>query len=371
MKLTSILILFVLMFSSLNAQSVTAEFTPGYESVSASEFPLYEGILTESGSSYKFGTENGVTISSPLIFALSDDLSMVGALQVQNGLTANIYNYKGEELLSSGLEFISSSDETIGLFLLSNGEFVVRDNVTNFSFYDAKGDRAYTYSNSSQATRGEQTSEIALSEDGVIKVAYNPVIQYRNSRGSRISIVTGDGEADQIFASQNRVILTLNVSSGDNSVSVVTQDGTGSRKIHWFDRFGNLLFEMEPELNVNGFNVTNDGRFITIISENRVQVYQIETSERVGSASSRSTILQAEYFQDRNLILAIGGQEQNNEVINPEITAIDLQQRKIDRVQLNGTIMFRQLSHISIKTNGSNNYRIDGINRPIEVKARF
>lgn len=371
MKLTSILILIVSIFSSLNAQSVTAEFYPGQESVSTSQFPLYEGLLSESGNTYQFGTENRVSISSPLVLSVSDDLTMIGALQSRNGLAANIYTYKGEELLSTGLEFVRSTDETIGLTLLNNGEFIVRDNVANFSFFDAKGDRVYTYSNSSQASGGEQTSEIAVSENGVIKVAYNPVIQYQNSQGSRISIVTGDREADQIFASQNRVISKLNISPDDHSISVVTENETGSRKIHWFDRFGNLLFEMEPELDVTGFNVTDDGRFITIFSGNRVQVYERDTSERLGSASSRSTILQAVYFSESNLIVALGGQEVNQQISDPEITAIDLQQRQIDRVQLNESVRFLHRSHISIKNDGSNTFRIDGINRPIRVTARF
>lgn len=371
MKLTSTLILLVFLFSSLNAQSVTAEFYPGNESLSTSQFPLKEGVLTESGSSYQFGTENSVTISSPVGFAVSDDLSMIGSLQNRNGLSANVYNYKGDELLNTGLEYISALDETIGLTLLDNGEFIVRDNVANFSFFDAAGDRAYTYSNSSQASGGELTSEIAVSEDGVIKVAYNPVIQYQNSRGSRISIVIGDREANQIFSSQNRVISNLSVSPEDHSISVVTEDGGGSRKVHWFDRFGNLLFEMEPELEVTGFDITEDGRFITIFSGNRVQVYRRDSAERLGSASSRSTILQASYFPESNLILALGGQEVNQQISNPEITAVDLQKRQIDRAHLNDSVMFLKRSHISIEKDQANTYRIGGINRPIQVTARF
>ncbi|WP_340106097.1 hypothetical protein [Rhodohalobacter sp. 8-1] len=371
MKLTLTLILIVSVFSQLSAQSVTAEYYTGYETVNTSQFPLQEGFLTESGSSYQFGTDKRVTISSPVGLAVSDDLSMIGCLESINGLEANIYNYKGKELLTTELEFVSPTDETIGLTLLDNGDFIVRDNVANFSFFDAKGDRAYTYSNSSQASRGEQTSEIAVSEDGVIKVAYNPVIRYQNSLGSRISIVTGDGEADQIFISQNRVILSLAVSRKDHTVSVVTEGGNGSRKIHWFDRFGNLLYEMESELDVAGFNVTKDGKFITVFSGNRVQVYQRDSAERLGSASSRSTILQAAYFPESNLIVALGGQEVNQQISNPEITAVDLQRRQIERVQLSESIMFRQRSHISIENVQSNTYRIIGINRPIKVTAQF
>jgi len=332
----------------------------------------YSRVLQhQSGVIYEFGTFNKVTIPNPVSFSVSDDLTMIGNLQNSNGLSADIYDYKGEKLLNTKMEFISSSDETIKLMVLNNGEFIVRDNVANFSFFDASGDRAHTYSNSANTSGGEQTSEIAVSEDGVLNVAYNPVIQYRNSKGSRISIVTGDGQADQIFTAQDRVIINLTISSADYSISVVTENGAGSRKIHWFDRFGNLLFELEPGLDITGFNVNNNGRYVTIYSGSRVQVYQRESGERLGSASSRSTILQAAYFPEKNLLMTFGGVERDQQVSDLEITAIDLQQRQIESTQLEDTVMFRNRSHITIETDGANSYRIGGINRPIRVSAQF
>jgi hypothetical protein len=371
MKLTSTIVLIFCIFTSVNAQSLTAEFYTGNQAANASQFPLYDGLLTASGETYQFGTTSGVTISNPVSFSVSDNLTMIGNIQNSNGLSAIIYNYKGEKLLNSEMEFISSSDETIGFTLLDNGEFIVRDNVANFSFFNAAGDRAYTYSNSSNASGGEQTSEIAVSDDGVMKVAYNPVIQYQNSRGSRISLITGDGQADQIFTSQDRVLIKLTVSSSDHAISAVSENGAGSRMIHWFDRFGNMLFEMEPGLEVKGFNVSDDSRFITIFSGNRVQVYQRESGERLGSASSRSTILHAAYFPESNLIVTFGGEAENQQVVNPEITAIDLQQRQIESTQLEETVMFMNRSRITIDRDGANTYRIGGINRPIQVTARF
>lgn len=371
MKLISTLALLLFTITLANAQSVTAEFYSDGQASNNSEFPLHEGLLAKSGDTYLFGTENQIRLTNPVSFSISDGLNMIGALQFNEGLTCYVYNYKGQQMLNSNLEFADPSDETLQLLTLDSGEFIVRDNVANFSFFEATGERQFTYSNSSQAPGGEQPSQISVSNDGVLKVAYNPVIQYDNNRGSRISIITGDRHADEIFVSQNQIITHLSVSSQDHSISVITEDGSGSKKIHWFDRFGNLLFEMEPEMDLSGFTISNGGEFITLYSGSRVQVYRIENSERVGSATSRSSIVQASYFPKQNLILSLGGQIQNQRLSNLEITAIDIQQRQIDRTHLDGTITFLDQSKIEINRGGSGNYSIDGINRPILVRAQF
>lgn len=371
MKLISTLILLLSTLSVLNAQSVTAEFYSGNQASNSSEFPLFEGVLTSSGDTYLFGIDNQITLTNPVSFSVSNGLKMVGAIQFTQGLTANVFNYKGRQLLNAHLEYADPSDETLQLTTLDTGEFILRDNVANFSFFTPSGEREFTYSNSSESSGGELPSEISVSSDGVLKAAYNPVIQFQNSRGSRISIITGDREADEIFYSRDRVIHRLRVSSDDHTLSVITEDRGGSKKIHLFDRFGNLLFEMEPDLDVTGFNVSEDGEFITLYAGNRVRVYRASTAERLGSATSRSRIVQAAYFPEDNLILTLGGQESGQQIASPEITAINIQKRQIERTELEGTIALMESSEITISKTGVSNYRIEGINRPIQITAQF
>lgn len=371
MKLISTLILLLSTLSALNAQSVTAEFYSGNQASHSSEFPLFEGLLTSSGDTYLFGIDNQVTLTNPVSFSVSNGLKMVGAIQFAQGITTNIFNYRGRQLISSALEYADPSDETLQLTTLDTGEFILRDNVANFSFFTASGERSFTYSNSAETAGGELPSEISVSTDGVLKVAYNPVIQFQNNRGSRISIITGDREADEIFYSRNRVINRLRVLSDDHTLSVITEDSGGSKKMHLFDRFGNLLFEMEPDLDVTNFNVSDGGEFITLYAGNRVQVYRTATSERLGSATSRSRIVQAAYFPEDNLILTLGGRDRGQQIESPEITAINIQKRQIERTELNGTISLMDSSEITIRKTGVSNYRIEGINRPIQVTAQF
>jgi len=371
MKLTSLLISIFCLVTSLNAQTLTAEYYPVNNALSISQIPLQNGLLSASGEVFQFGTESRVTISNPLELSVSADGRLVGALQNRGGLTAYIYNDEGTELVSSGLQNMTSGDETLGLTVLNSGEFVIRDNVANFSIFDAAGNRRATYLNSANTTGGEQTSQVAVSSDGVVMAVYNPVIQYQNGQGSRISIVTGDNEADEFFNSMNRVILSLSVSESNYNISVVTENGSGARSLHLFDRFGNLLFEMAPDLAIDGFNMSEDGNYVTIFAENRVQVYRTATSERLGSATSRSSIAQAAYFPDRNLILALGGELTSQGIETPEITAVDLRQRQIERVRLTDAVAYMGQSRVTIRREGTNTYRIEGINRPIKATAQF
>src|SRR6056297_2387394 len=371
MKLTSLLILIFCLVTSLNAQTLTAEFYPVNSASNLSQIPLQNGLLSVAGDMVQFGTESRVTMANPLELSVSADGRLVGALQNRGGLSAYIFNDEGAELVSAALQNINSGDETLGFTLLNSGEFIVRDNVANFSFFDASGNRRSTYSNSANTAGGEKTSQVAVSSDGVLTVVYNPVIQYQNEQGSRISIVTGDNEADEFFNSMSRVILSLSVSEPDKNILVVTENSSGSRSLHYFDRFGNLLFEMAPDLAIDGFNMSDDGNYVTIFAENRVQVYRTATSERLGSATSRSSIAQAAYFPDRNLILALGGELTNQGIETPEITAVDLRQRQIERVRLTDAVAYMGQSRVTIRREGTNTYRIDGINRTIKVTAQF
>ena len=371
MKSVITLLLFFSFTSFLSAQSVTADYDPVGNDLAPNQYPLQSGLLSMSGNAYQFGTDKSVTISNPRSFALSDNGFKVGALKTGAALTADIYNFTGHLLYSRELDFANPADETVAITVLDSGEFVVRDNVSNFSFFDPAGNRAYTYLNSSQSRGGELPSEIELSSDGVMKVAYNPVIRFNNSRGSRISIVTGDGQADQIFSSQDETIYRLQVSDDDHSISVVTEGENSERHIRWFDRFGNLIFEMASDLEVEGFNFTDDHKYVTLFAGSRIQVYDRSTMERLGSASSRSTVSHAEYFPESNLIVAIGGEIIEGAIRNPEVTAVDLQKRQIDRAELSGTVKMMDKDHLSIRKTGSNSYRVEGLNKPLNVSARF
>lgn len=373
MKLTLLLISILYLPASLLAQTLTAEFYPENKASSISQYPLQNGVLSisTSGDTFQFGAENPVTIVNPIEFSISGDRHLVGSLQFGTGLEAAVYSDEGDAILNKTLNNFSSTDETIGLKLLNTGEFIIRDNVANFSFFDPAGSRVSTYSNIASTSGGEQTSEIAVTSEGTLNVVYNPVIRYRNGQGSRISLITGDSEGSEIYNSFERVITRLSVSDKDHTISVITENSEGLKSLHWFDRFGNLLFEMDSDLDAEGFTMNSDGSYITVFAGSRVQVYDTETMERLGSASSRSSIVQAAYFPDTNLILILGGEINNQQIGNPDITAVDLQRRQIERVRLDESVKYLDPSNVTIEIESSNSFRIDGINRPIRVTTQF
>ncbi|CAN5382691.1 hypothetical protein BH23BAC3_BH23BAC3_28890 [soil metagenome] len=372
MKLILTVFLFFTTIGTGLSQSVNAEFESDHQSNNSSEFPLKEGIVMVSQSSYQFGSaDNQVSIITPIDFALSRDRTKLGAVRFDRSLNSEIYEYSGQQIIQRELEFVDATDETIMLSVLDNGEFIVRDNVANFTFFDAAGNEGYSLSNATQAPGGEQPSGLAWSSTGETVVLYNPVIQYDGARGSRVSVAVGDQETREIYNSSSSIINNLSVSENGSFITIGSPGSGESSRINLIDRFGNKLLDLELDMDVAGVSVTLDARYITVFSDNRVQVYRIADQELLGSSTSTIRIIHAAYQPEESTIISIGGLIRNGSVNNPEISAINLAQRQLDRHQLNGTISMLSQADISINRISAGTYRIEGINRPIEVSASF
>lgn len=372
MKIFYTLLLVVSISSNAFSQSVSAEFKQEHQSHGINEIPLHEGTIQQSGDSFRFGGGNDpLVVTNPLSVSISENSKIVGTVQADGGVTGKVYDFHGNLLMDEELEFAELNDETIQLTTLNSGGFILRDNVANYSFFDASGNRGYTYSNSSGATGGEQPSGVAVSPEGGLVVTYNPVIRYGENQGSRASVIRGDRDAEELFSYQEQTIESVKVSENGAFIGVILRDGSGETRFHQFDRFGNELLDLTPGTDLNNFSMSEDGEFVTLVSGNRIQVYETATAERLGSATSRSAILEAAYFPEENLIISIGGRNQNNQVSSPEITAIDLEQRQIDRYQIDGEISFFNPDDIKITHSGSGAYQISGLNKTVSVTANF
>lgn len=371
MKLLLTAILFLSITVSGYAQSVTAIFAADHQTNSPTEFPLKEGVLSTAQSAYEFGSgDSRVSIMTPIDVALSPDRATIGVVRFDGELVGEVYSHTGRQLTRKELEFVDPSDETIMISVAENGEFVVRDNVANFTFFDAAGNEGFTLSNATQAPGGEQPSGISWPAAGEAAILYNPVIQYDDSRGSRISVAVGDRDAAEIYRSQSRTISNLSLSESGNFITFLST-GNGDNRVIVIDRHGNELLDFEPDIDITGFELSEDAAYLTIFSENRVQVYRTSDMERLGSSTSRTRIVYASYQPEENMIITLGGQMSNNTINNPELTAIHVVQRQLDRHQLDGNISIKDPSDLKIKRVSAGNYRIKGINRPIDVTASF
>jgi len=369
--LTSIIILFISV--SGYTQSVTADFVSEHQTNSPTEFPLKEGVLSTSQSAYEFGSgDTRVSIMTPIDVALSPDRSAIGVVRFDGDLVGEVYTHTGHLLTREELEFIDPSDETIMMSIADNGEFIVRDNVANFTFFDAAGNEGFTLSNATQAPGGEQPSGLSWSSAGETTILYNPVIQYDGSLGSRISVAVGDREATEIYNSNSRTISSLSFSENGNFVTFLSTGAADDQRLYVLDRFGNQLLEFETdEMEITGFELTEDADYLTIFSDNRVQVYRTADMERLGSSTSRTSIIYASWQPEENTIITLGGQMSNGTISNPEITAINVAQQQLDRHQINGNITLLNPTDLKIKRVSAGNYLIEGINRPIVVTAVF
>jgi len=354
------------------SQQLSVEFDPDHSGNSQSEFPLSHGVLTSGSSSYSFGSgDQRVEIITPITFGISSKGSKIGSVNFNGELIASVYEASGAKLTETEFEFADATDETIRLHMLNSGGFVLRDNVANFTLVDAAGNSGYTFSNSSQSPGGEQPSGFSSSLHGETVVVYNPVIQRNGERGSRASIVPGNGEVESFYQSSSRIISDLSVTPNGLFIKMITTSGNGDKTVHVYDRFANNLFEMDMEIDAAGMSLTQDGQYATVYSSNRVQVYRTTDGERLGSSTSRTSLLHADYFPEDNTVISIGGRVNGGVISSPEVTIVDLERRQLDRSPANGAIAFMNPTDVRIERSGRGEYRILGINRPMIIRAQI
>ncbi|REL33220.1 hypothetical protein DYD21_13290 [Rhodohalobacter sp. SW132] len=372
MKLLFSAFLFFAISLSAQSQSLQLGFAADHQNHSISEFPLTQGVLSVSQGIYSFGVDgNRVELTTPIAFNLSGNKNRISAVSFNTELVNSVYQANGVKLSESSLDFFDPSDETIETYALNDGTSILRDNVANFTFFDAAGNRGFSFSNTTQAAGGEQPSGVAYSESGDLIVTYNPVVQYNGSRGSRASVVLGERDSIELFSSRERVIENVKINKGGSFIAITTSSGNGNTRLHLFDRYGNNLIQRDTEMELSGFDITDDGRYLTLYSANRVQVYRTHDWERLGSSTSRSTVIHASYDPAEDVIISLGGQLQNNRIGNIEITAIDLAGRQLVREQLSGSVSILNREKIDIQKEDRNSYSISGINRPIDISVQF
>ena len=306
------------------------------------------------------------TVANPAAWSFSSSNQKAAFINRGNGINLMSYSTGGELLLEKNLEFFVPSDNTMNAYQFDPGSIALRDNVANFSFVTAKGEIGYSVSNSSGSMDGEQESQLASDPSGNTIVLYNPVISYGNQRGSRAQFVYGEQDTNVFFTSRNEEIKNVKVSEDGAFVTLLT---SGNRVVI-FDRFGNELFSFDSDENLIGATLDENATHLTIYSSGRVQVYEVPSGDRLGSASSRSSILFAGYDHESQTIIALGGNLRGRVIEEPEITAVSISQREIARQEVPFSISTLDLNRLNISKSGSG-YEIEGLNRQVSVDVSF
>ncbi len=368
-----VLVLFLFFpLQSLSAQSIQVDPVSDHSSNNLNTFPTQSGVFsaTQNQITLQGGGEE-ITVQTPISYSLSVKGSKVGVIAFDGDLSSTIYDHSGVKLTSQSLEFFDGSDDTIGMHVLENGGVIARDNVANFTFFDAAGDQIFSVSNSSQSPDGEQASGWATDRSGSTIVLYNPEIRRGDESASRATLVFGEEDTFVFYENNSRTISSLNVDPDGRFITLISKAEGTDDAVSVYDRFGNELYSMETEMDLNGVNLSGDGGYLTIFSGSRVQVYDTQTSERLGSSTARSSVVFGTYHPEDEIVMTLNGAEQNGEISDPELVAVHLGQRQISRQDVGHSLSFLNRSQLQIERSGSHSYLLSGVNRPLNISTQF
>lgn len=353
------------------SQSISVSVLSAHSGNQPGTVPLKEGTITVRGNTIQLISSNqSVNQTGIAGWSVSDGGHKVGMLLRENGLNLTTYDYNGSQIADSEMEFFEGDDETLAIYQFDDGRTVVRDNVANFSFFDASGSLIYSVSNSSQSREGESESRLAADPSGSTVVLYNPIISAGGQTGSRATLVFGPNDTEVFFQDNSREITHLSVSENGTLISMIAGAGSNTRAMV-FDRFGNELNRIEFDDTQLGLATDAAGTYLTAYSSSRIQVYNLITGERLGSASSRQSIISAQYHPEDDLILAVGGAKTNGRISDPMMMAVHLTKRQIARSEITFTVSTHDINKIRQVRLSQNQYRITGLNQHLDVTAQF
>lgn len=364
--LITLLILTIIPFA-LNGQGISIEASNDSVELSPGSFPLNGSVLRVSEDRFLIGDQ---AVMNPLAWSVSKEEGRLAFLQNRGGVELESFNSSGDVLYTRSLNFFDPTDETLSVFQFADGRVILRDNVANFTFLNSRGETAYSVSNSSGSLEGERESMLASDAFGNTVILFNPVIAGQSGTGSRAQIIFGDRDAKTIFRSNREEIRDVDLHHNGSFISLITSRGTGSA-VYLYDRLGNELYQSELEENIIGVTLSDDVQFLTAYSSGRMQVYNIITGERQGSASSRSSILYAKYDAASQAIVALGGVVSGLTIEEPEITAVSLAQRKIEREPVPYSLSVLDVDRLSLDKTGENRFMLRGMNKTLLLEISF
>ncbi|MCC5940095.1 MAG: hypothetical protein JJU37_00990 [Balneolaceae bacterium] len=368
MKYISLILLFSLVSLPAFSQSISVSQNQDHASNSTNTFPTKSGTISISNGSYQFADEQ---LFDPASWAMSNQRGKLSFLLRRDVLVLNSFDDTGVSLIEKELEFFDPSDNTLKLYQFDDGRAVVRDNVASFTFFDPKGNQAFVISNSSQSVDGERESQLSADRAGRTIVLYNPVIAYGSDTGSRARVVIGEDHFATLFNSTEREIKSLKVSDDGAYITMIVTTGN-SDEILIYDRFGNQIFSLSPDDQVRGVTLSKNATHLTTFAGNRMQVYNIQTGERIGSASSQASIVLAEFLPDDDIVIGLGGSLGNNGILaSPTVTAVHISRRQIAREQIDLPLSVFDEEYLSIARNAAGTYTVYGLNREIEFRVQF
>jgi hypothetical protein len=323
-------------------------------------------VFTVAGKKVNLGQDSFLNSAS----VLSGDInSITGISTVLKADEVGIYSIGSEQLYSSDIS-TAPGDESLKIYTGLNGSFIIRENIANFLFYDARADIAQSVSNSSQSTEGESISELAADPAFKTIVLYNPKIVRDGIEGSRARFVESNYTTEDFFYSSDRAIRSVKISNDGQFIGVISF-GSGDDQLSLFDRFGNELNTISFDQSIMDFEFSTNRNFVTIRSNGRVGVYNILSGERIGSTSFRSRLYFATFVSEENTIVAMTAESRGNRLSDIEFHAINIEQRTIERQEFDGQLGVSSKVPVTLQRNSAYRYRLEGFNNPVDIRIQF
>ncbi|MDI6400398.1 hypothetical protein QLX67_00160 [Balneolaceae bacterium ANBcel3] len=369
----------VLFYSSpLWSQSLQVSYAPETVSFSSNQFPA-DLLRGADASRYIQVQDNEIIfaggqamISGFDYLAFSPNRSFIGVLFFYaERVSAEIYRSDGTLIHRIGhLADIHPNDPSRALFLFDNGQFVYRDNVAGFAFYNEQGENVSQVYNSFGSQDGEQVSQFSATAFGNSVYLYNPVIHEGGNINSRIQKAHMDESVREIAFFENRKISSLEIHPSGRMMLVHTiRQDTDVHEAFVLDMDGSILVYIDFEnTEVLRSELSLCGRFITARASGRVMVYDVPTGERLGSASFRQTVRAAGYNPDGTMVVLTASQGSRNQLQNLMLHMIDIHQRTIHREDIDLSIAESPDKPLRILFDQSGHSRITGGNRDILIR---
>lgn len=371
-KIFRILIL-VLLPSVTWGQSLRLSVTNQTSDNNPSTFLLDQGEVTIRSGNVQF-LRSSNKVSNYEALGISHDRSIVGVLDrstTESRLV--VLSSVGDTLTSYSGITISANDPSLAVYPMNNGQVLLRDNITNFTFYDTFGEIITNMSSSSQSKEGEAISEVAMSPDGQTIVIYNPKIKRNGNLGSKIQVRRKKNTFKNIYFSDDRYLKNVSVSDDGNLIVAISANSGTEDRVLIMDKFGNELNTISTDENLKGAALSSDSEYMVLYSKGRVMVYETRSGERLGAASFRSPVFMASYFPGSNLMLAMTGNYSKRTGIlnNVKFRAVDLEQRKITSKEFSSALGFTNAIAPRLVRLSANTYQLVGASKHVTIEANF
>lgn len=319
-------------------------------------------VLNAAGQTFAIDAP-GIDFS--YVEALTTDKAGFGATVLNKGentFAAKHINRLGQPVLQIEEELFDPEDPSLKAWMFPDGRMVVRSGISNFSLYSSEGALLNSVNNSSGSQDGEGVSQFASDPAGSTMLFYTPDIRFGAKTGSQVKLYNEQNRSEStVYYSQDYRTDAIVVSGDGSLFLVLANDGNRSGEMVLFNRFGEELNRVALSIAAIGASLDVENEKITVFSDGRMQVYDMFSSKRSGSGSTRgSSIIAAQYFPDKNVVVSLNGNysQYDGGISDLKVYVLDLKRSKLTSENVNGTAKLWDRHQIAFRRNASGSYSI-------------